>query len=191
MRIVYAGESVVDQFAVWNEGGTDKITGITNFTKLSWKDGVSQIMSVTITEIGTTPGEYMMAFNPPTAGYWKVEVTVPATGDVLSSYYDVRKRTYRMRMTAVDDRTNVRFALWVENDDGTKATGFTTASATIREPDGTLVDDMGAVAPTAGGVFIFLADSADVPSGAEYIIAITATQGALTWSYNLGFSKVA
>lgn len=191
MRIVYAGEPVIDQFGVWNEGGTEKITGITSFNRVSWKDGVSQIMSVTITEVGTTPGEYMMAFNPPDPGYWKVEVTVPSTGDVFASYYDVKKRTYRLRMSAVDARVNVRFAIWVENEDGTRATGFTTASASILEPDGTLVDDMGAATPTVGGVFSFLADSADVPSGSEYIVSLVAVQGDLTWSYNIGFSKVA
>lgn len=191
MRIVYAGESVIDQFGVWNEAGTDKIAGITSFNKISWKDGVSQIMTVTVTEIETTPGEYMMTFIPPAPGFWKVEVSVPSTGDVFASYYDVKKRPYRVRMTAVDDRTNVRFAIWAENEDGSRATDFTTATASIYEPDGTLVESMGADTPSGTGIFSFLADSADVPAGAEYYVALVATKGALTWTYNLGFSKVA
>lgn len=191
MRTSYAGEVVIDQFAVWNEEGTAKISGITSFNRISWKDGVSQIMTVTIAEIGTTPGEYTMTFNPPEPGYWKVEVTVPSTGDVFASFYDVKKRTYRPRMAAVDDRTNVRFAFWAENDDGSRATGFTTASASVVAADGTVVVAMGTATPSAGGVFSFIADSADVVAGAEYIVSLVAVQGGLSWSYNLGFSKVA
>jgi hypothetical protein len=191
MRVVYAGEAVVDQFSVWNEDGTAKVPGLVTFTKLSWKDAVSQVMTIAVTEIGTTPGEYMMVFTPPSAGFWKVEVTEPSSGDVFTSFYDVQLRPYRIRMSAVDDRTNVRFAIWAENDDGTRATAFTIAAASIYEPDGTLVASMGTDTPTGGGVFSFLADSADVPAGAEYIIVLTATKGSLTWTYNLGFSKVA
>jgi hypothetical protein len=191
MRIAYAGEAVTDQFSVWNEEGTAKVPGLVTFTKLSWKNAVSQVMTIAVTEIGTTPGEYMMVFTPPSTGFWKVEVTEPSSGDVFTSFYDVQLRPYRLRMSAVDNRTNVRFAIWAENEDGTRALGFTTVSASIREPDGTVVDDMGSATPTSDGVAIFLADSADVPSGAEYIVKVIGTQGALTWTYNLGFAKVA
>lgn len=191
MRVTYAGEPVVDQFSVWNEEGTAKVSGLVTFTKLSWKNAVSQVMTIAVTEIGTTPGEYMMVFTPPSTGFWKVEVTEPSSGDVFTSFYDVQLRPYRLRMSAVDNRTNVRFAIWAENEDGTRANGFTTVSASILEPDGTLVDNMGSATPTSDGVAIFLADSTDVPSGAEYIVKVIGTQGALTWTYNLGFAKVA
>jgi hypothetical protein len=191
MRTSYAGEVVIDQFSVWNEDGTVKVPGLTVFNSLAWKDGVSQILTVTVTEIGIATGEYMMTFTPATPGFWKVEVTVLDTGDVLASTYDVKKKTYRPRMTAVDDRANIRFAFWVENDDGTRSTGLTSATASIVNSAGTVVVAMGEATPTAGGVFAFLADSEDVPTGAEYIVSLVAVQGTLSWSYNLGFSKVA
>lgn len=191
MRVTYVGEPVIDQFAVWNEDGTSKIPGITSFTRISWLNGVSQIMSVTVTEIGTTPGEYMMTFNPPEEGFWKVEVSVPSTGDVFASYYEVKKRTYRARMTAVDDRTHVRFALWLEEEIGSRVTDFESATATIISSDGTEIADMGSTTPTAAGLFVFEADSADVTAGAEYVVIMTAVKNSVSWVYNLGLSKVA
>jgi len=192
MRIVYAGEPVIDQFPVWNPGQTAKIPAISVFNPISWKNGVSQIMSITVTEIVATPGEYMMTFNPPGAGFWKVEVGVPTTGDSIVEVYDVRMRPYRARFVAVKDTTEqIPIAIWVENEDGTRATDFTTASASIILPDGTEVVDMGAATPSAEGVFEYVADNADIPAGAEYLISFVGTKGSLTWSYNLGFTKVA
>lgn len=193
MRIVYAGEPVIDQFPVWNEEQTAKISGISSFTKISWKNGVSQIMSVTITEISATPGEYMMTFNPPDVGFWKVEVGVPSTGDSIVEVYDVRKRPYRARFMAVKDTIEqILIAIAVENDDGTRATDFTTATASILSPDdGTVISNLGSATPTAQGVFNYIADNADIPAAAGYLISFVGTKGSLTWTYNLWFTKVA
>jgi hypothetical protein len=148
-------------------------------------------MTITISEVSATPGEYMMVFNPQLEGYWKVEVVSPSTGDVFASFYDVKKRPYRSRMTAVDDRTNVRFAFWLEDENGSRVTTLTSASASIISSDGTVIDNMGATTPTAAGLLVFQADSADVLAGAEYVVVLTAVKGTVSWVYNLGFSKVA
>lgn len=191
MRVAYAGEVVIDQFAVWNEDGTEKIPGIVSFTRLTWLNGVSQVVVVAVSEIGTTPGEYMTTFIPPAPGFWKVEVLVPSTGDVFTSTYDVRKRSYTLRMVAVDDRVDVRFALWAELEDGTRSLDFESLAVTLITSAGEEVENLGSQTPNSDGLFVFTVDSGDVVSGSEYLLSVEATFGDLTWDYNLGFSKVA
>jgi hypothetical protein len=94
-------------------------------------------------------------------------------------------------MTAVDDRTHVRFALWLEEEIGSRVTDFESATATIISSDGTEIADMGSTTPTAAGLFVFEADSADVTAGAEYVVIMTAVKNSVSWVYNLGLSKVA
>jgi len=84
-RQVKINEAVIDQFPVFDFDGYTKLSGQT-FVSTVWKDAVVDGATVTITEIGSS-GEYKMEFTPDSIGFWKVEVFVNTTKDVLGFFY--------------------------------------------------------------------------------------------------------
>jgi hypothetical protein len=78
------GDTITDQFAVFEDDGITKHTGLVqaDFDIVVWQDGVVTALAVTVTEIGTS-GEYKLVYTPPTEGYWKVELF----SDFSEEYY--------------------------------------------------------------------------------------------------------
>ena len=81
---VSPGDTVTDQFAVFEDDGITKHTGLlqADFDIVVWQNGIVQALAVTVTEIGTS-GEYKLVYTPPTAGYWKIELF----SDFTEEYY--------------------------------------------------------------------------------------------------------
>lgn len=88
-RQIEAGETVIDQFPVFEWDGYTKKSGETVFTTSLWKDGVSQpALPVTISEIGAS-GEYKVDFEPDDSGFWLLQVLIDYNKDVWKGEYDV------------------------------------------------------------------------------------------------------
>lgn len=85
-RQVKVGDTVIDQFPVFDFDGYSKVSGQTSFDTEVWKDGVAQGTSVTISEIGSS-GEYKISLIPDSPGWWKVEVDVNYNHDVMVFEY--------------------------------------------------------------------------------------------------------
>jgi hypothetical protein len=62
-----------DTFPVYELDGYTPKSGETSFTTELYKDGVPQVIPVSIAEIGTS-GEYFISFTPDSIGAWKVLV---------------------------------------------------------------------------------------------------------------------
>lgn len=69
------GDTVTDQFAVFENDGITKHTGLLpgSFAVVAWRDGVVTPLVVALSEVGSS-GEYKMVYTPLTPGFWKVEV---------------------------------------------------------------------------------------------------------------------
>lgn len=89
-REVKVSEEVVDQFPVFDLDGYTKKSGETSFTKTIWQNGsVRSDIPVTISEIGSSPGEYKVSWTPDSVGFWMVEVDINYNKDVWVGDYDV------------------------------------------------------------------------------------------------------
>jgi hypothetical protein len=87
-RVVPVGDPVIDQFPVFDLDGWSKVSGRTDFTATIWKDGVVQVIPVTIAEIGTS-GEYKIEWTPTSFGYWRAEVLIGYNKERWGEGYDV------------------------------------------------------------------------------------------------------
>lgn len=81
------GETVYDQFPIWEDDGYTKKSGETSFTIRIWKDGVVSALPVVIAEIGGT-GEYKVTFVPNDKGFWMAEVTIAYNKQVWFGEYE-------------------------------------------------------------------------------------------------------
>jgi len=86
MFSIAPGETIIDQFPVFNDDGYTTKTGLLagDFTVSVYVDGASTSLTVTITEIGST-GNYRMSYSPPTEGYWNVQVLADFNKDIWVS----------------------------------------------------------------------------------------------------------
>jgi hypothetical protein len=100
-RAVQVGVLVEDQFPVFEPDGFTKKSGETAFTASVWKDGVIDLASVTITEIGTS-GEYNLQFTPDAVGFWVVQVLIDYNKDIFSGEYTASAETIDTTAGKVD-----------------------------------------------------------------------------------------
>lgn len=71
---IKTGTLVTEAFSVISKtDGVSRVSGESTFTVLISKDGVSQTISYTITEIGVS-GVYCFSFTPNSSGLWHVEI---------------------------------------------------------------------------------------------------------------------
>lgn len=190
MRTVDLGETFIGHFPVFAPDGVTKQSGVTTFVLTQWNNGAAALApDAAVAEIGTS-GEYRVALTPGAVGAWGVEVYVPSTGDRWGDEFTVAQPALAWGLTAADDTVAARFAVWLERD-GVRQLDIASVAAVVRTPDGADVHDLGTdSADTGDGLFAFAMPSIDLPSGAEYYLACTATRGASTWYANLGFNKV-
>lgn len=87
-RAIPLGQTVIDQFPIYQSDGYTLQTGETVFTTTLFVDGVASAVPVTVTEIGTT-GMYQVSFTPTVVGFWRVDTLVDYNKDVFSGEYDV------------------------------------------------------------------------------------------------------
>lgn len=80
IREVENGSSVVDQFPVFELDGYTKKGGLTlaggDFIITAWREGSQVGVSLTITEIASTPGEYRVEWTPPAGFYGRYEIQI-------------------------------------------------------------------------------------------------------------------
>lgn len=82
---------VIDQFSAFDDDGVVKRSGLapSGFTVVVWKDAVVQTgTTITITEIGTS-GEYKLSYAPTSVGFWKVEVRINVSDEILVHFCQV------------------------------------------------------------------------------------------------------
>jgi hypothetical protein len=91
-RDVKIGETVVDQFPVFDTDGYTKKSGETVFTKSLWVNGAPSGQTVTISEIGSS-GEYEVGFTPNAEGYWALQILIDYNKDVWGEGYQASAGT--------------------------------------------------------------------------------------------------
>ena len=91
MRRVPARTEIVDHFPVYGEDGFTKVPdlGPDGFALVVYRDGEVAQVSVDISQIPGSPGEYRLAFTPQAAGSYEVEVAYEAGKQVYAEQYDV------------------------------------------------------------------------------------------------------
>jgi hypothetical protein len=89
------GSPVVDQFPVFSSDGFTKKSGLTlpggDFVVTAWKDGQQTAVSLTITEISGTPGEYRVEWTPPFGifGTYEIQILVNYNKEIWHGRYAV------------------------------------------------------------------------------------------------------
>jgi hypothetical protein len=77
---VESGSTVIDQFPVFESDGYSKKSGLTlaggDFVVTAWRNGYQVGVSLTITEISGTPGEYRVEWTPPFGILGRYEIQV-------------------------------------------------------------------------------------------------------------------
>lgn len=81
------GETVIDQFPIWNDDGYTKKSGEIDFIKRIWHNGVQSVLPVAVAEISGS-GEYKVTFTPDAMGIWIVEVTIMFNKQVWFGEYE-------------------------------------------------------------------------------------------------------
>jgi hypothetical protein len=80
IREVENGSTVIDQFPVFEPDGYSKKSGLTlaggDFVVTAWREGYQTTVSLTITEIPGTPGEYRVEWTPPFAVFGRYEIQI-------------------------------------------------------------------------------------------------------------------
>jgi hypothetical protein len=86
MRPINPGDTVIDQFPVFEFDGYSKHSGLhlIDFTITTYHAGVATPLSVSLAEIGTS-GEYRIEYTPPGTGYWLVEILIDYNKDIWRS----------------------------------------------------------------------------------------------------------
>lgn len=91
MRELKRNTVAIDQFPALEADGWNKRTGLAqpaDFTTTVWLDGAVNLLSVTITEIGTS-GEYRVTFTPTSDGYLVVEILIEFSKTPVRFQYEV------------------------------------------------------------------------------------------------------
>jgi hypothetical protein len=81
------GQTIKDQISAFEDDGITKRSGLiapTDFEVTVWQDCVVSSLPVTISEIGVS-GEYCVEYTPPSEGWWKVEIHILFSGDIMKS----------------------------------------------------------------------------------------------------------
>jgi len=187
--LIDLGNNFVDHFPVFETDGVTKKSGESSFVVTVWRDGVVDSVTTAIAEIGSS-GEYALTVTPDAVGEWSVEVAPAYNDDLWRADFTVKKAVINMTFSAADDATTARFAVWADRF-GERITDLDSVAVVIYSSDGTVVVDMGTdTNDTSDGVFEFSTASANIPSGLEYYLGVTATRGTVSWYSNLGFAKV-
>lgn len=188
-REIVLGQSVTDQFPIWENDGYTKKSGETSFVKRLWKDGSLSSVPVTIQEIGSS-GEYKASFTPDAVGFWLLEVTIDYNKDVWQGEYVVDGADLFVNASMSDDGTTSIFGLWFEQD-GQRRTDLDSIAAVIKDTEGNLVVDLGTVSSDTGdGVFRFTTLSGNLYELVAYTVIATGTKGSESWIGMAGFTKV-
>ena len=189
MRDVTLGQTVLDNFPVYDIDGYTKLSGVTGFTVYLWKDTVPNATAVTITEIGTT-GEYQISLTPDSAGVWACEILIPTNKEAWYGEYDVRQSSLEFTASMAEDGTTARFTVWGEDVFG-RAEWLSSMTADIRDGSGGLVTALGSgVGPTADGTFLFTCLASLLYYNVPYYVSVTASNGSVIWTGNCGFVRV-
>ena len=87
-RQVETSEPVQDNFSAFENDGYTKRSGLTgpDFTVAVYKDGAPLVLTVDITEIGST-GEYTVEFTPASDGFYSVQVLIDFSKDIWEGEY--------------------------------------------------------------------------------------------------------
>ena len=89
-RQVETGALVIDSFPVFEEDGYTTKSGLltADFTTTTFVDGLSAVVPVTISEIGTT-GNYKIQFTPMADGLYQVQILSLFNDEVWGETYEV------------------------------------------------------------------------------------------------------
>lgn len=95
IREVENGSEVVDQFPVFEPDGYTKKGGLTlgggDFTVTAWLDGYQVGVTLTITEISGTVGEYRVEWTPPFGifGRYEIQILINYNKEIWHGEYQV------------------------------------------------------------------------------------------------------
>lgn len=86
-----ARAEVIDHFPVYGDDGFTKVPDLAPdaFALVVFHEGEVAQVSVDISQISGSPGEYRLAFTPVAAGFYEVEVAYAAGQQVYSGQYEV------------------------------------------------------------------------------------------------------
>ncbi len=89
------GSVVIDQFPVFEPDGYTKKSGLTlaggDFVVSAWRDGYQAGVSLTITEITGTPGEYRVEWTPPFGifGLYEIQIFINYNKQIWHGQYQL------------------------------------------------------------------------------------------------------
>lgn len=188
-RPVTLGQTIIDQFPVYDTDGFSKKSGITVFDINLWKDAIPSLLPVAITEIGTS-GEYKVELTPDSPGVWLCEVNIPFNKQAWYGEYTLEKSNIEFSSSMAEDGTTARFTVWGEDEHG-RATWLTAMSAKVYDAAGSLVVDLGVgIGPSIDGTFSFSCLVPVLAYNVPYYLAVVASNSIATWDGNCGFVRV-